>query len=255
MISGKLDEDKNLEFLSVNPQRRRRHEWRGWCRFHGQTAIIGGSHPSGLPADYNLKPSDYSGLAPADWIVIWLYNSQWTSRDNVPAKKKFWHMFGGAHSRSRSEGTVKNVKASLRKEHSNLLGQIKGLKCWTPPRMLITRWHMGCLISARSDYVSAATKRSKEIIISLMMAIAAQYGCKMLKTDTKLAFWIEKLEMKRYLFALQTGCQSQFLKNRAAHTLKWMHTIRRSWLIEIIGIHENNDKNNDKKWKFNYQTD
>jgi hypothetical protein len=29
-------------------------------------AVTGGQHPSGLPADYNLKPLNYCGLASAD---------------------------------------------------------------------------------------------------------------------------------------------------------------------------------------------
>ena len=56
--------------------------------FTGTRRVTGGPHPSGLRKNYNLKLLNYSGLAPADWIVIWLYTSQWTSRDNVATKKK-----------------------------------------------------------------------------------------------------------------------------------------------------------------------
>ncbi len=55
--------------------------------FTATRRVTGGPHPSGLREDYNLKLLNYSGLAPADWIVIWLYKSQWTSRDNVATKK------------------------------------------------------------------------------------------------------------------------------------------------------------------------
>jgi hypothetical protein len=45
---------------------------------HLETAIVGSvhvtasPHPSGLPADFNLKSLNYSGLAPADSIVFQL---------------------------------------------------------------------------------------------------------------------------------------------------------------------------------------
>ena len=47
-----------------------------------ETAIVGlvsvtaSPHPSGSPADFNLKPLNYSGLAPADSIVFQLLKSQ-----------------------------------------------------------------------------------------------------------------------------------------------------------------------------------
>jgi hypothetical protein len=45
--------------------------------------------------------------------------------------------------------------------------------------------------------------------VRLMVAIAAQYGCKMLKTDTKQPFLNEEIGDERYIFALQTGGQSR----------------------------------------------
>jgi hypothetical protein len=40
--------------------------------FTGTRRVTGGPHPSGLRKDYNLKLLNYSGLAPADRIVIGL---------------------------------------------------------------------------------------------------------------------------------------------------------------------------------------
>ncbi len=57
----------------------------------------------------------------------------------------------------------------------------------------------------------APVKKASEV--RLMVAIAAQYECTSLKTDTKQAFLNEKLELKRYLFALRTGGHNQFLKD------------------------------------------
>jgi hypothetical protein len=38
-----------------------------------------------------------------------------------------------------AEAYDKEYQGSLNKEHSKSLDQRKGLKCWTPPRVLITR--------------------------------------------------------------------------------------------------------------------
>jgi hypothetical protein len=40
--------------------------------FTGSLRVTAGPRSSGSPADYNLKPLDYSGLAPADSIVFQL---------------------------------------------------------------------------------------------------------------------------------------------------------------------------------------
>ena len=67
-----------------NPKYRHHHHWTLLTVTRAVCVSTGGPHPAGRSAGYNLKSPNKSAMAPADTIIAYIKQEQWTFVCHVP---------------------------------------------------------------------------------------------------------------------------------------------------------------------------